>query len=101
MTKGILQLDGKISIYFIIGLLIQSGGIIWYFAHLDARVSNTERTLEIRADKGLEIINQSAQNTSDISGLKVEVSGLKDAIKRIDDNIQVIANRIYDDKKGR
>lgn len=101
MTKSFFQLDGKLPIYFIIGLIIQGGGIIWYFSQLDARVTNSEKTLDARADRGLEIITQSAQNASDISGLKVEVSGLKDAIKRIDSNVQIIADRIYNDKKNR
>lgn len=99
-TQG-WQFDRKIPVAILIGGLIHTGCVIWFMAKLDARMEVAEKTLDSRGMKGIETLNQTAQNTSDISGLKVEVTGLKEAINRIDGNLQVIVNRIYDDKKNR
>jgi len=101
MARESWHLDKRIPIAIIGIILVQSGSIIWGAAKLDSRVEVTENTLAARASKGLETLTQTAQNTNDISGLKVEVTSLKEAIRRIDANTQVIADRIYNDKKNR
>jgi hypothetical protein len=103
MTKEGLFFGNRIPLavlgVFFFGLFTHTIATVWYLAKFDSRVDSIEKTLDARGAKGLETLTQTAQNTSDISGLKVEVTGLKDAIRRIDGNIQVIADKIYDEKR--
>lgn len=87
-----------------INLVVLSAGL-FFIANLDARLTTTERTLDNRALMGTNNIAQLGQNTSDITGLKVEVTNLKEFMKeslgRIDGNLATIAKRIDDEKNRR
>lgn len=89
---SLLKFENKIN------LTVLCAGIA-FMANLDARITSAERTLDTRAVSGINNVTQLAQNTTDISGLKLEVSNFKEMIKQMNDNIQRIADRIYDEKK--
>lgn len=89
---SLLKFENKVNITVLCAAIA-------FMANLDARISSTERTLDTRATAGINNVTQLAQNTTDISGLKLEVSNFKEMIKQMNDNIQRIADRIYDDKK--
>jgi hypothetical protein len=45
-----VKLTKSIPLSIIVGLLIQTGGMIWFMAHLDSRVSSNAEKLKERSD---------------------------------------------------
>ncbi len=105
MTKGILQLDGKVPI-----LSLVTFGIVGltFCLTTNAKVDNMkEEIISLKTQQSvmqttLDSRGQYGVLSSDrITRVEVKVEGLEKAIVNINDNVQKIADRILDEKTHR
>lgn len=102
MTKGILQLDGKIPILTLVSLgIVGLTFCLTTNAKVDAQKEEITalRTQQAVMQTTLDSRGQYGLLSSDrITRVEVKVEGLEKAIVNINDNVQKIADRILDAK---
>lgn len=81
------QIDKKLAGAVVAFLLANSVSTIWFFAGLDHRVSQLEKTDAIRIDKDLAVMK------SEVQTIKSDVRDTKQKIERIEDKLDRIITR--------